>query len=57
MGERLQVLLEEKTGVTWYRQNVNANGVGDVFLSRYPPCHPAPRCSTTAAAWRRWRLS
>jgi len=36
MGERLQSLLQGKTGITWYRQNANANGVGDVLLSRYP---------------------
>jgi endonuclease/exonuclease/phosphatase family metal-dependent hydrolase len=41
MGEKLQGLLEQKTGVTWYRQDVNCNGgtsgVGNVLLSRYAP--------------------
>jgi endonuclease/exonuclease/phosphatase family metal-dependent hydrolase len=37
MGERLQSLVQQKTGVTWYLQNVNAGGVGNVLLSRYPP--------------------
>lgn len=37
MGEKLQGLLQQKTGVTWYRQNVNPNGVGNVVLSRYQP--------------------
>jgi endonuclease/exonuclease/phosphatase family metal-dependent hydrolase len=38
MGERLQSLLQQKTGVTWYRQSANGtNGVGNVLLSRYPP--------------------
>jgi len=41
MGEKLQSLLQEKTGVAWYRQDVNVNGIttgyGNVLLSRYPP--------------------
>jgi len=41
MGEKLQSLLQEKTGVAWYRQDVNVNGTttgyGNVLLSRYPP--------------------
>ena len=37
MGERLRSLVQQKSGVTWYKQNVNAGGVGNVLLSRYPP--------------------
>jgi endonuclease/exonuclease/phosphatase family metal-dependent hydrolase len=38
MGERLQSLLQQKTGVTWYRQSVDPGyNAGDVLLSRYPP--------------------
>jgi endonuclease/exonuclease/phosphatase family metal-dependent hydrolase len=41
MGARLQSLVQQKTGVTWYRQHVNANGgssgVGNVILSRHQP--------------------
>ena len=39
MGAQLQVLLEAKTGVTWYRQHVRSGGkgVGNVVLSRFPP--------------------
>jgi len=37
MGVTLQNLLQQKTGVTWYRQAVNPNGVGNVILSRLPP--------------------
>jgi endonuclease/exonuclease/phosphatase family metal-dependent hydrolase len=41
MGEKLESLLREKTGVAWYRQDVNVyggtNGYGNVVLSRYPP--------------------
>ena len=37
MGAKIQSLLQQKTGVTWYAQNVNPNGVGNVLLSRYPP--------------------
>lgn len=36
MGLKLQTLLQQKTGVTWYRQFVNPSGVGNVILSRYP---------------------
>ena len=37
MGERLQSLVQQKTGVTWYRQYVNPGvNAGDVILSRYP---------------------
>ncbi len=40
MGEKLQTLLNQKTGVTWYRKDVNVNGgtsgYGNVILSRYP---------------------
>jgi endonuclease/exonuclease/phosphatase family metal-dependent hydrolase len=37
MGDRLRLLVQQKTGETWYRQNVNPNGVGNVLLSRYQP--------------------
>jgi endonuclease/exonuclease/phosphatase family metal-dependent hydrolase len=37
MGEKLRGLLQQKTGVTWYMQSVNPNGVGNVLLSRYQP--------------------
>jgi len=37
MGETLRSLLQQKTGVTWYAQSVNPNGVGNVLLSRYQP--------------------
>ena len=37
MGAQLETLLEQKTGVTWYRQAVYSAGVGNVILSRYPP--------------------
>jgi endonuclease/exonuclease/phosphatase family metal-dependent hydrolase len=37
MGEKLRSLVQQKTGVTWYAQNVNPNGVGNVLLSRYQP--------------------
>ena len=37
MGERIRSLLQSKTGVTWYRQNVNPDGVGNVLLSRIRP--------------------
>ena len=41
MGEKLRSLVQQKTGVTWYRQNVNVNGgstgYGNVVLSRYQP--------------------
>ena len=37
MGERLRSLVQQKTGVTWYKQHVNPNGVGNVFLSRHQP--------------------
>jgi endonuclease/exonuclease/phosphatase family metal-dependent hydrolase len=37
MGARIQALLQQKTGLTWYVQNVNAGGVGNVLLSLYPP--------------------
>jgi endonuclease/exonuclease/phosphatase family metal-dependent hydrolase len=37
MGAKLESLLEQKTGVAWYRQDVNPNGVGNVLLSRYAP--------------------
>ncbi len=41
MGAKLQSLLRQKTGVTWYVQHVNgdggSNGVGNVLLSRYRP--------------------
>ena len=37
MSERLQSLLQQKTGVTWYRNYVQTNSkVGNVLLSRYP---------------------
>jgi endonuclease/exonuclease/phosphatase family metal-dependent hydrolase len=41
MGVRLQSLLQQKTGVTWYRKHVvvegGTTGTGNVLLSRYPP--------------------
>jgi endonuclease/exonuclease/phosphatase family metal-dependent hydrolase len=41
MGVKLQSILQQKTGVTWYRQHVNVrggtSGAGNVLLSRYPP--------------------
>jgi endonuclease/exonuclease/phosphatase family metal-dependent hydrolase len=37
MGAHLETLLEQKTGVTWYRQHVNAGGVGNVLLSKFAP--------------------
>lgn len=41
MGEKLESLLEQKTGVTWYRQDVNvyggSTGYGNVVLSRIRP--------------------
>jgi endonuclease/exonuclease/phosphatase family metal-dependent hydrolase len=37
MGEKLRSLLQQKTGVTWYMQTVNAGGVGNALISRYPP--------------------
>ena len=37
MGARLETLLEQKTGVAWYRQAVYSAGVGNVIVSRYPP--------------------
>jgi endonuclease/exonuclease/phosphatase family metal-dependent hydrolase len=36
MGEKLESLVQQKTGATWYRQSVDAGGVGNVVLSRYP---------------------
>jgi endonuclease/exonuclease/phosphatase family metal-dependent hydrolase len=53
MGEKLQSLLQEKTGVAWYRQDVNVNGgttgYGNVLLSRYP----AVSCSSTLLSYTR----
>ena len=37
MGERLRSLIQQKTGITWYKQHVNAGGVGNVLLSRHRP--------------------
>ncbi|HZB26214.1 MAG TPA: endonuclease/exonuclease/phosphatase family protein [Vicinamibacterales bacterium] len=37
MGERLRSLVQQKTGVTWHKQHVNAGGVGNVLLSRHQP--------------------
>ena len=37
MGAKLESLLEQKTGVQWYRQSVNPNGVDNVLLSQFPP--------------------
>jgi endonuclease/exonuclease/phosphatase family metal-dependent hydrolase len=41
MGERLQSLIQQKTGITWYKQDVNVyggtSGAGNVLLSRYRP--------------------
>jgi len=37
MSQRLESLLESKTGATWYRKYVNISGkAGNVLLSRYP---------------------
>jgi endonuclease/exonuclease/phosphatase family metal-dependent hydrolase len=40
MGAKLESLLEQKTGVAWYRRDANVysgtNGYGNVLLSRYP---------------------
>ena len=40
MGAKLESLLEQKTGVTWYRKSVNVyggtSGYGNVLLSRLP---------------------
>jgi endonuclease/exonuclease/phosphatase family metal-dependent hydrolase len=36
MGLKLRDLMQQKTGVTWYIQSVNPNGVGNVLLSRLP---------------------
>jgi endonuclease/exonuclease/phosphatase family metal-dependent hydrolase len=43
MSVRLQQLVQQKTGLTWYRQSVNAGGVGNVLLSRYPPVSSSSR--------------
>lgn len=37
MSERLESLLEQKTGVQWYRQSINLSGVGNALLSRIQP--------------------
>lgn len=39
MGEKLRALVQQKTGVTWYRQNTDggSDGVGNVLLSKYRP--------------------
>jgi endonuclease/exonuclease/phosphatase family metal-dependent hydrolase len=41
MGAKLQTLVQQKTGVTWYREYVNveggSKGYGNVILSRYRP--------------------
>src|SRR5262249_44526146 len=37
MGEKIRSLVQQRTGVTWYIQNVNPNGVGNVLLSRIAP--------------------
>ena len=37
MSERLRSLVQQKTGITWYKQHVNAGGVGNVLLSRHRP--------------------
>jgi endonuclease/exonuclease/phosphatase family metal-dependent hydrolase len=40
MGERLESLIERKTGLAWHRRDVNVyggtSGYGNVLLSRYP---------------------
>jgi endonuclease/exonuclease/phosphatase family metal-dependent hydrolase len=36
MGERLRSLVQQKTGVTWYKGNVIANGISNVLLSQFP---------------------
>jgi endonuclease/exonuclease/phosphatase family metal-dependent hydrolase len=36
MGTKLQSLLQQKTGVTWHIEEVNAGGTGNVLLSRLP---------------------
>ncbi len=37
MSQKLQSLMQQKTGVTWYMQVVNPNGLGNVLLSRIAP--------------------
>jgi endonuclease/exonuclease/phosphatase family metal-dependent hydrolase len=41
MGEKLQSLLQQKTGLTWYRQFINVkggtSGAGNLLLSQYRP--------------------
>jgi endonuclease/exonuclease/phosphatase family metal-dependent hydrolase len=37
MSEQIQSLVQQKTGVQWYRQSVNAGGVGNAVLSRIQP--------------------
>jgi endonuclease/exonuclease/phosphatase family metal-dependent hydrolase len=37
MSQKLQSLLQQKSGVTWYLQAVNPNGVGNALLSRIAP--------------------
>ena len=36
MGEQLRALLSSKTGITWYKQTVYSNGLGNVLVSRLP---------------------
>lgn len=36
MSDTLRSLMEQKTGMTWYMQVVNPNGVGNVILSSLP---------------------
>jgi len=43
MSEKLRSLLQQKTGVTWYKQSVNPNGVGNVLLSRIQPVSSSTR--------------
>ena len=37
MSERIRSLIQQKTGITWYKQHVNPNGVGNALLSRHRP--------------------
>ena len=41
MGERLRSLVQQRTGIVWYKQHVNAGGVGNVLLSRHRPVSSA----------------
>jgi endonuclease/exonuclease/phosphatase family metal-dependent hydrolase len=47
MGEKLQTLVQQKSGATWYRVDVNvtgdSRGYGNVILSRYRPVSSSSR--------------